>query len=267
MGLCSQYNLPALQEGSIPKVNVPGPSSTPAAVPILSCHFASPASALYATESSMGLSHDTSSLSTSSPASETPYSVVQSQDNILDLQPSVNLINLQKNQDPRSTENTCRDLYQYSPRSDLFPPILQKSANKLATLNQSQMHDIGFKDHQNHGVAYHSFSSQFTKPTSYFQPQKHPVYSPYGKNSATNNSISSGTTFKSKMRLRWTQDLHMRFVESVNRLGGAEKATPKGILKLMDIDRLTIFHIKSHLQRHSHCRSIATTARRAEEPT
>ena len=44
-----------------------------------------------------------------------------------------------------------------------------------------------------------------------------------------------------KARLRWTPELHGRFVNAVNQLGGPDRATPKGILKLMGVDGELLF--------------------------
>ncbi|KAJ0965890.1 hypothetical protein J5N97_027028 [Dioscorea zingiberensis] len=67
----------------------------------------------------------------------------------------------------------------------------------------------------------------------------------YDENGNENDDPSS----QKKPRVVWSVDLHRKFVAAVNQLG-IEKAVPKRILDLMNVERLTRENVASHLQKY-----------------
>jgi SHAQKYF class myb-like DNA-binding protein len=53
-----------------------------------------------------------------------------------------------------------------------------------------------------------------------------------------------------KQRRCWSPDLHRRFIDALQQLGGSQVATPKQIRELMRVDGLTNDEVKSHLQKY-----------------
>ncbi|XP_027160972.1 transcription factor HHO2-like [Coffea eugenioides] len=63
-----------------------------------------------------------------------------------------------------------------------------------------------------------------------------------------------------KQRRCWSPELHRRFVDALQKLGGCQAATPKQIRELMQVDGLTNDEVKSHLQKYRlHTRRLPTT--------
>ncbi|CAL0333972.1 unnamed protein product [Lupinus luteus] len=96
--------------------------------------------------------------------------------------------------------------------------------------------------HQHQGKNTNSSSSRMSIPSS----DRH-MFLQTGNGSADSGLVLSTDA---KPRLKWTPDLHARFIEAVHQLGGPDKATPKTVMKLMGIPGLTLYHLKSHLQKY-----------------
>ncbi|KAI5426896.1 myb family transcription factor PHL5 [Lathyrus oleraceus] len=231
--------------------------------------FESPTSAFYATETCMGFAEfdNNQSLNTQvHKINDLEYPLCQhlrENNQFLDSSnqsdPNFELSNtlqalvksqLNGNQCVRLPENSDNFSCENFPRIRPFPFEQQKLYfDDLASVNRSSSFcNKGNHDYMVARGAYHlsveqlNFSSQHEKLS--------PTISSASFSNSLGNSSSNGNVVSSKTRIRWTKDLHEKFVECVNRLGGADKATPKAILKMMDSEGLTIFHVKSHLQKY-----------------
>ncbi|CAJ1939388.1 unnamed protein product [Sphenostylis stenocarpa] len=84
-----------------------------------------------------------------------------------------------------------------------------------------------------------------------------------GSRSSSNRAVSSSpptihTSLRTsnlqqtarKQRRCWSPELHRRFVNALQKLGGSQAATPKQIRELMQVDGLTNDEVKSHLQKY-----------------
>lgn len=89
---------------------------------------------------------------------------------------------------------------------------------------------------------------QRAQPSVYVHDKLSPSYgSSHGMNGGDMVPLSPADP---KPRLRWTPELHERFVDAVTQLGGADKATPKSVMRIMGVKGLTLYHLKSHLQKY-----------------
>ncbi|KAK4764572.1 hypothetical protein SAY86_025662 [Trapa natans] len=87
-------------------------------------------------------------------------------------------------------------------------------------------------------------------------------------NTAVSTTGTSNTQTHRKARRCWSPDLHRRFVNALQMLGGSQVATPKQIRELMKVDGLTNDEVKSHLQKYRlHTRRPSPSPQAAGAPT
>lgn len=81
------------------------------------------------------------------------------------------------------------------------------------------------------------------------------------------NPNATGSQTHRKARRCWSPDLHRRFVNALQMLGGSQVATPKQIRELMKVDGLTNDEVKSHLQKYRlHKRGPSPSPQAAASP-
>ncbi|KAI3467131.1 hypothetical protein Pfo_023794 [Paulownia fortunei] len=135
--------------------------------------------------------------------------------------------------------------------------------------NQTQIHPLKRKfavaevKRNGSGGAFHPFKKEksvgsggtTTAPTR--GPMNGPVPPPSPSSTADTGGSSGGNKKEEKegqsqrkARRCWSPELHRRFLQALQQLGGSHVATPKQIRELMKVDGLTNDEVKSHLQKY-----------------
>lgn len=103
-------------------------------------------------------------------------------------------------------------------------------------------------------------SNEVINSSAVFSPKPSPIKSVASSPSVGQSSVKSVSQQQTsrKQRRCWSPELHRRFVNALQHLGGAQAATPKQIRELMQVDGLTNDEVKSHLQKYRlHTRKVS----------
>ncbi|GAB4840259.1 transcription factor [Ancistrocladus abbreviatus] len=126
----------------------------------------------------------------------------------------------------------------------------------------NQPRKVAVVEVKKNGGAFHPFKKEKSagnnQPTS-AAPAAAPAASTCSTADTTKAAAPSGGNSKKdekasqsqrKARRCWSPELHRRFLNALQQLGGSHVATPKQIRELMKVDGLTNDEVKSHLQKY-----------------
>nr|QEX51345.1 myb family transcription factor EFM-like isoform X2 [Cymbidium ensifolium] len=90
--------------------------------------------------------------------------------------------------------------------------------------------------------------------------EKETPFSPSAAEALESSTTTENIAPPRKQRRCWSPELHRKFLDALEQLGGSQSATPKQIRDLMKVERLTNDEVKSHLQKYRlHTRRPSTT--------
>ncbi|XP_068649002.1 two-component response regulator ARR12-like [Aristolochia californica] len=131
---------------------------------------------------------------------------------------------------------------------NIWQHVVRRRKSDSKDLNNAGNGDEGEKGQQGAGETERTISPTGATDPNGKLSRKRKDQNEDEEDECENGHASEDPAAQKKPRVVWSVELHRKFVAAVNQLG-IDKAVPKRILDLMNVDRLTRETVASHLQK------------------